>query len=105
RREQMRGIAVSDGLSALAAVADENPDLILLDISLPRMDGNQICRIIRGKTEFRHLPIILLGGKDDIFDQDRVRFAGASDCPAKPFDAAVLVQVVKKHIGNAPGSL
>jgi twitching motility two-component system response regulator PilG len=103
QREHMRVITASDGLSALAAVADEKPALILLDIMLPRMDGYHVCRIIRDKPKFRHLPIIMLGGKDGLFDKDRGRFAGSSDYLTKPLDSVELVQAVKKHITNAPG--
>ena len=100
QREHMRVITASDGLSALAAVADEDPDLILLTVLLPQMDGYDICRIIRNKMEFRHTPIILLGGKGGPFDQDRGRFAGASDFLSTSFDALELVQAVRKHIDN-----
>ncbi|HEU5369410.1 MAG TPA: response regulator [Ktedonobacterales bacterium] len=103
QRENMRVIAASDGLGALAAVADEDPDLILLNILLPRMDGYRICRIIRDKMEFRHVPIILVGEEDRFYDKDRGRFAGSSDYLTKPFDSVELVQAVKKHLGNAAG--
>src|SRR5690242_2387631 len=98
----MRVITASDGLSALAAVADEDPDLILLDIMLPRMDGYNICRIIRDKMEFRHIPIIMLSGKDGLFDKVRGRLAGSSEYLTKPFDTNELVRSVRKHLANAP---
>jgi twitching motility two-component system response regulator PilG len=102
QREHMRVITASDGLSALAAVADEEPDLILLDIMLPRMDGYNICRIIREKKEFRHIPVIMLSGKDGLFDKVRGRLAGSSEYLTKPFDSVELVQSVKKHLASAP---
>jgi twitching motility two-component system response regulator PilG len=102
QRENMRVITASDGLSALAAVSDEDPDLILLDIMLPRMDGYNICRIIRDKMEFRHIPIIMLSGKDGLFDKVKGRLAGSSEYLTKPFDSVELVQSVKKHLASAP---
>ena len=102
QRENMRVITASDGLSALAAVADADPDVILLDIMLPRMDGYNICRIIRDKLEFRHIPIIMLSGKDGLFDKVRGRLAGSSEYLTKPFDSVELVQSVKKHLANVP---
>ncbi len=102
QRENMRVITASDGLSALAAVADEDPDVILLDIMLPRMDGYNICRIIRDKKEFRHIPIIMLSGKDGLFDKVRGRLAGSSEYLTKPFDSVELVQSVKRQLANAP---
>ena len=79
RREHMQVVTASDGLSALAAVADVSPDLILLDIMLPRMDGYNICQVIRKNLAYRDLPIIMLSGKDGIFDKMRGRLAGSSE--------------------------
>src|SRR5205814_5213541 len=69
QREHIRVITAADGLSALASVADEVPAVILLDIQLPRMDGYYICQIIRKNLQFRQIPIIMLSGKDGLFDK------------------------------------
>ncbi|WP_376797078.1 PleD family two-component system response regulator [Thermogemmatispora sp.] len=100
QRENIRVIAAGDGLSALASVADEMPALILLDVQLPRMDGYQICQIIRKNLQFRQIPIIMLSGKDGLFDKMRGRLAGSTEYITKPFDSAELVQTVKKHLAN-----
>jgi twitching motility two-component system response regulator PilG len=100
RREQIRVLGAPDGLAALAIVADENPDLVLLDIMLPRMDGYHICQIIRRNPEYKKLPIIMLSGKDGIFDKFRGRLAGSTDYITKPFDPAELVRVVRKHLAK-----
>ena len=100
QREHIRVITASDGLSALSAVADETPALILLDIQLPRMDGYHICQIIRKSLQFREIPIIMLSGKDGLFDKMRGRLAGSTEYLTKPFDSAELVQTVKKHLVN-----
>jgi len=76
QRERIRVITAGDGLSALTSVADEMPALILLDIQLPRMDGYHICQIIRKNLQFRTIPIIMLSGKDGLFDKMRGRLAG-----------------------------
>jgi len=102
QREKIRVITANDGLSALAAVADEEPDLILLDIMLPRMDGYNICQIIRKNMRFRHVPIIMLSGKDGLFDKVRGRLAGSSEYLTKPFDSAELIQTVRKHLDAQP---
>ena len=99
-REHIRVITASDGLSALTSVADEVPALILLDIQLPRMDGYHICQIIRKNLQFRQIPIIMLSGKDGLFDKMRGRLAGSTEYLTKPFDSAELVQTVKKHLAN-----
>jgi len=100
QREHIKVITASDGLSALSAVADEMPALILLDIQLPRMDGYHICQIIRKSLQFRQIPIIMLSGKDGLFDKMRGRLAGSTEYLTKPFDSVELVQTVKKHLVN-----
>ena len=100
QREHINVVTASDGLSALSAVADEMPALILLDIQLPRMDGYHICQIIRKSLQFRQIPIIMLSGKDGLFDKMRGRLAGSTEYLTKPFDAVELVQTVKKHLVN-----
>jgi twitching motility two-component system response regulator PilG len=100
QREQIRVVTASDGLSALSTVADETPALILLDIQLPRMDGYHICQIIRKSLQFRQIPIIMLSGKDGIFDKMRGRLAGSTEYLTKPFDSVELIQTVKKHLVN-----
>lgn len=100
QREHIRVITASDALSALTAVADEMPALILLDIQLPRMDGYNICQIIRKHMQFRSIPIIMLSGKDGLFDKMRGRLAGSTEYLTKPFDSAELVQTVKKYLAD-----
>ena len=101
QREHMQVLTAADGLSALAAVADASPDLILLDIMLPRMDGYNICQVIRKNPAYRDLPIIMLSGKDGLFDKMRGRLAGSSDYITKPFDSNDLVHTVKRYL-SAP---
>jgi twitching motility two-component system response regulator PilG len=101
QREHMQVLTAADGLSALAAVADASPDLVLLDIMLPRMDGYNICQVIRKNLAYRDLPIIMLSGKDGLFDKMRGRLAGSSDYITKPFDSNDLVHTVKRYL-SAP---
>ncbi len=102
QRERIRVVTAGDGLSALAAVSDEEPDLILLDIMLPRMDGYNICQVIRKNLAYRDMPIIMLSGKDGLFDRMRGKLAGSSEYITKPFDSAELVAVVKRHLESVP---
>lgn len=102
QRERIRVVTAGDGLSALAAVADELPDLILLDIMLPKMDGYNICQVVRRNMAYRDLPIIMLSGKDGLFDKMRGKLAGSTEYITKPFDSGELVQTVRRHLnGNA----
>ena len=98
QRERIHVVTAGDGLSALAAVADEQPDLILLDVMLPRMDGYNICQVVRKNMAYRDLPIIMLSGKDGLFDKMRGKLAGSTEYITKPFDSAELVQTVKRHL-------
>jgi twitching motility two-component system response regulator PilG len=100
QREHIRVVTAGDGLSALTSVADETPALILLDIQLPRMDGYHICQIIRKNLQFRQIPIIMLSGKDGLFDKMRGKLSGSTEYLTKPFDSAELIQTVKKHLAH-----
>ncbi|MFI5273506.1 MAG: PleD family two-component system response regulator [Ktedonobacterales bacterium] len=101
QRERIRVVTAGDGLSALATVADEQPDLILLDIMLPKMDGYNICQVVRKNMAYHDLPIIMLSGKDGLFDRMRGRLAGSTEYITKPFDSTELVQTVKRHLDSA----
>ena len=98
QRERIRVVTAGDGLSALAAVTDTQPDLILLDIMLPHMDGYNICHLVRNNPEYRDLPIIMLSGKDGIFDKMRGKLAGSTEYMTKPFDSTELVQTVRRYL-------
>ena len=98
QRERIDVETASDGLTALAAVADIQPDLILLDIMLPRMDGYNICQVVRKSMAYRDLPIIMLSGKDGLFDKMRGKLAGSTEYITKPFDSSELVQTVKRYL-------
>jgi twitching motility two-component system response regulator PilG len=102
QRERIRVVTAGDGLSALAAVSDEEPDLILLDIMLPRMDGYNICQVIRKNMAYRDMPIIMLSGKDGLFDKMRGKLAGSTEYITKPFDSTELVSIVKRHLESVP---
>lgn len=97
-RERIHVVTAGDGLTALAAVSDTLPDLILLDIMLPHMDGYNICHLVRNNPEYRDLPIIMLSGKDGIFDRMRGKLAGSTEYMTKPFDSTELVQTVRRHL-------
>lgn len=85
-------IVVNDGEAAVAAAEKENPDLILLDIMLPKMDGWQVCREIRKTSS---VPIIMLTAKSETFDKVLGLELGADDYVSKPFDTKEVVARVK----------
>ncbi len=98
KKRHYQVIAAADGMEALSKLNDELPDLILLDITMPRMDGYQLCKIIRGNKETKDIPVIMLSGKDGFFDKVRGRMAGSTEYMTKPFKPKMLLQMVKKYI-------
>lgn len=98
RRERIRVLGVADGLSALAAVADKQPLLVLLDITLPGMDGYQICQVLKQRPTSKHIPVVMLSGRDGFFDRVRGKLVGSTQYVTKPFDPAALVKAVTRHL-------
>lgn len=91
-------ITAADGYEALSKLKESLPDLILLDITMPGLDGYQVCKQIRANKEMRHIPIVMLSGKDGFFDKVQGRLAGAAQYMTKPFEPDALLQNVKKHL-------
>ena len=92
---------VNDGVSAVNAFKQENPDLMLLDIMLPKLDGWQVCREIR---KFSDKPIIMLTAKGETFDKVLGLELGADDYMTKPFDTKEMVARIKAVLRRAGSS-
>lgn len=92
-----RVITAADGMQALARLGEETPDLVLLDITMPRMDGYQVCKVIKQASATRSIPVVMLSGKDGFFDKVKGRLAGATDYITKPFQEATLAEIVEKY--------
>jgi twitching motility two-component system response regulator PilG len=90
---------VENPLDALSQVFQIKPDLILCDISMPELDGYQLCAMLRESTAFRQIPIVMLTGRDGFIDRVRARIVGATDYLTKPFGATELLTLVEKYIG------
>ena len=78
-------VTAENGFEALSKVARHNPDLIFVDIMMPRLDGYQTCAIIKNNTQYRSTPVIMLTSKDGLFDQARGRVVGSDLYLTKPF--------------------
>ena len=96
-RRGYRVLVAANGMEALSILNAALPDLVLLDINLPQMDGYQLCRLIKARDSTRDVTVVMLSGKDGFFDKVRGRLAGAAEYLTKPFNPEVLVQVVEKH--------
>jgi twitching motility two-component system response regulator PilG len=92
-------VEARDGLEALGKVNEERPDLVLLDIILPKMDGYRILSIIRKTPELKDTPVILLTSKDGVINKVKGKLAGSTDYLTKPFETNDLIETVRKHIG------
>lgn len=91
-------ICAVDGMDALAKINDVVPDLILLDITMPRMDGYQVCKLIRGNDATKEVPVVMISGKDGFFDKVRGKMAGTNDYITKPFGPETLMKMVNEYI-------
>lgn len=95
-----RVIVASNAVDALALIYHEKISVLLLDVSMPGIDGLEFCRTVRNLPQFRDLPIIMLTARDKLFDKVQGRLAGATEYLTKPFDANQLQQVVEKFINE-----
>ena len=86
-----------DGFDALGRVSAFDPDLIFIDVLMPRLDGYQTCALIKNNPRFRAIPIIMLSSKDSIFDKARGRIVGASDYLTKPFTSEELMAALNQY--------
>jgi twitching motility two-component system response regulator PilG len=97
KKRGFRVISASNGLEALARINDGLPSMIFLDITMPRMDGYQLCKIIKANRETRDIPVVMLTCKDGLIDKVRGRMAGSTGYITKPFGPDTLLQAVEKY--------
>jgi twitching motility two-component system response regulator PilG len=90
-------VTAENGFEALSKVAQHNPDLIFVDIMMPRLDGYQTCAIIKNNSQYRSTPVIMLTSKDGLFDQARGRVVGSDLYLTKPFTKEELLAAVQQH--------
>ncbi|HEX7381724.1 MAG TPA: response regulator [Nevskiaceae bacterium] len=99
-REGFRVIAAADGFEALAQVVEQRPDVIFIDIMMPRLDGYQACALIKANEEYAGIPVIMLSYKDGLFDRARGRLAGCDEYLTKPFTRDELVGAVRAQLAR-----
>lgn len=86
-----------DGFDALYKIVDRHPDIIFVDVMMPRLDGYQTCALIKHHPQFKNIPIVMLTSKDSLFDRARGKLVGASQYLIKPFSKKSLVDAVLTH--------
>lgn len=91
-----RVLIADNAVDALSIIYHEKISGLLLDVSMPGIDGLELCRTVRNLPQFQELPIIMLTARDGLFDKVQGRLAGATEYLTKPFDAETLRQVAGK---------
>lgn len=91
-------ITATDGFEALSKIADNNPDIIFVDIMMPRLDGYQTTALIKNNKVFQKTPVIMLSSKDGLFDRARGRIVGSEQYLTKPFTKEELLGAIKRHV-------
>ncbi len=92
-------ITAIDGFEALAKITEHKPDIIFVDIMMPRLDGYQTCALIKNNQTFKATPVIMLSSKDSIFDRARGRIVGSEKYLTKPFSKEDLINAITTHVG------
>ncbi|MEA5445252.1 response regulator [Gammaproteobacteria bacterium AB-CW1] len=87
-----------DGFEALSVIAESEPDIIFVDIMMPRLDGYQTCALIKRNNSFRNTPVIMLSSKDGLFDRARGRIVGSEEYLTKPFTRDELLGAIENHV-------
>lgn len=93
-------VSACDGQDALKKVRRDKPDLIILDIMMPRMDGHHICRVLKFDAKFRDIPIIMLTARGQEQDKITAQQVGADAYMTKPFDSKALLAKIEELIGK-----
>lgn len=88
----------NDGFDALSKIADSHPDIIFVDIMMPRLDGYQTCALIKNNSRFKSTPVIMLSSKDGLFDKAKGRIVGSDEYLTKPFSKDELLSSIRLHV-------
>ncbi|MBX3280898.1 MAG: response regulator [Acidobacteria bacterium] len=91
-------ICASDGVEAMDAIDNFTPELVLLDITMPRMDGYQVCKMIRAHETAKDVPVVMISGKDGFFDKVRGKMSGCTGYITKPFGPETLMKALDTYL-------
>ncbi|MEH1833567.1 MAG: response regulator [Nostoc sp.] len=91
-------VGVTDSLKALMQIVRTKPDIILLDISMPNLDGYELCTLLRKHSHFKNTPVIMVSAKSGFIDRAKAKIVGASGYLAKPFTQGDVLKVIFQHI-------
>ena len=97
-REGCDVVTATDGFEALSKIADHTPQIIFVDIMMPRLDGYQTCALIKNNQTFKSVPVIMLSSKDGLFDKARGRIVGSEQYLTKPFTREELLGAIRTYV-------
>ena len=101
KKEGCEVVTATDGFEALSKIADHQPQIVFVDIMMPRLDGYQTCALIKNNQMFRQTPVIMLSSKDGLFDKARGRIVGSEQYLTKPFTRDELLSAIRKYVPAA----
>ncbi len=98
KKEGCEVVTATDGFEALSKIADQQPQIIFVDIMMPRLDGYQTCTLIKNNSQFKSVPVIMLSSKDGLFDKAKGRIVGSEEYLTKPFTRDELLGAIRKYV-------
>jgi len=98
KKEGCDVVTATDGFEALAKISDHQPQIIFVDIMMPRLDGYQTCALIKNNQVFKHTPVIMLSSRDGLFDKARGRIVGSEQYLTKPFTRDELLGAIRRFV-------
>jgi twitching motility two-component system response regulator PilG len=90
-------VLAEDGFDGLSKVVEHRPDMIFIDVMMPRLDGYQACALIKNNPQFKCIPVVMLTSKDTLFDRARGKLVGSDQYLIKPFNKKSIVDAVVTH--------
>ncbi|MBI5069852.1 MAG: response regulator, partial [Deltaproteobacteria bacterium] len=102
--EEYQLTTVDNGEDALARVRELKPSIVLADVVMPRKNGYELCEAVKSDPALAHIPVLLLAGTFEAFDEARARQVRADGFIAKPFESQALIAKVKELTGAAPAA-
>jgi twitching motility two-component system response regulator PilG len=97
-KEGCQVFTATDGFDALSKIADHEPDIVFVDIMMPRLDGYETCSLIKNHSTFKTMPVIMLSSKDGLFDRAKGRIVGSEQYLTKPFTKDELIGAIERHV-------
>ena len=91
-------VCIEDGFEALTRINEEDPNLVFIDVLMPKIDGLQACQVIKRSPKFKNTPVIFLSSKDSQFDKARGFMMGATDYLTKPFTKDGIIEIVNRYV-------